>query len=264
MHLRRFLTLLIVTALIVTARAELSFGLDRTELTTDLVPGGQRTLRFNVNNAGTEPLPFTVYAEDFSIADGAPVFDQIAGARALAARLTVFPASFDLAPGESREVVVTLEPGAGPFTAGSYYAAVFVQSSRLTEATAGAGERGSRINVVRRLGLYVVADHQPESKPLPADVAITAITRTATGVAVKVRNPSAYVRQVNNGSVQITSVSGGNPLTLALRGFRLLPGTDTTVEVPVRDNLNTGPANVLAVVDYGAEELLTGEQRLNF
>ena len=99
---------------------------------------------------------------------------------------------------------------------------------------------------------------------IAADVAITAITRTATGVAVKVRNPSAYVRQVTNGSVQITSVSGGNPLTLPLRGFRLLPGTDTTVEVPVRDNLNPGPANVLAVVDYGAEELLTGEQRLTF
>lgn len=244
-------------------RAEQSFGVDRTELVTDLVPNAARSLRFTVNNPGTEALPFTVYAEDFAIADGAPVFGQPAGPRALAAKLTVFPASFELKPGEAREVTVTLAPGAGPFTAGSYYAAVFVQSSRLTEGGSPA-ERGSRINVARRLGLYFVADSQPERQPLPDDVVITALARTAGGVSVSVKNPSAYMRFVTSGNLQLTALSGGKPRALQLRRFRLLPDTVTTVETPVPETLKLGEANVLAVLDYGAAELLVGEQRLKF
>ena len=260
----KFPRLLVIFALMLSAgalRAEQSFGLDRTELVTDLVPNGARTLRFTVNNPGTEALPFTVYAEDFGIADGAPVFGQKPGPRALAAKLTVFPASFDLKPGESREVTVTLAPGAGPFTPGSYYAALFVQSSRLADAVAA---NGSRINVARRLGIYFVADCQPESKPLPADVTMTALTRTAGGVAVRVKNPSPYMRFVTTGSLQLTAISGGKPTAIPLRGFRLLPGTETTVDTPIPAKLKLGEANVLAVVDYGAEELLVGEQRLKF
>ncbi|HET7537251.1 MAG TPA: hypothetical protein VFJ90_12405, partial [Candidatus Didemnitutus sp.] len=130
-------------------RAELSFGVDRTELTTDLVANEKRTLRFNVNNAGSESIPFTVYAEDFGVTDGTPVFGGKSDARSLAAKLTIFPASFELKPGEVREIAITLDPGAGPFSPGSYYAAVFVQSSRLAEVTTG-DSRGSQINVARR------------------------------------------------------------------------------------------------------------------
>lgn len=260
-----FSRLLVLSTLALAAgalRADHSFGVDRTELVTDLVPNGSRTLRFTVNNPGSEAQPFTVYAEDFNIADGAPVFGQKPGPRALAAKITVFPASFDLKPGESREVVVTLAPGAGPFTAGSYYAALFVQSSRLTDAAPGAN--GSRIVVARRLGIYFIADCQPESKPLPADVAMTALTLTPAGVVLRVNNPSPYVRFVTNGSLQVTSLEGGKPVAIPVRAFRLLPETETTIETPVPAKVKAGEANVLAVVDYGAEELLVGEARLKF
>ncbi len=243
-------------------RADHSFGVDRTELVTDLVPNASRTLRFTVNNPGSEVLPFTVYAEDFNVADGAPVFGQKPGPRALAAKLTVFPASFELKPGESREVAVTLAPGAGPFTAGSYYAALFVQSSRLTDTAPGAN--ASRIMVARRLGVYFIADSQPESKPLPPDVTMTALTLTPAGVVMRIKNPSPYMRFVTNGSLQVTSLGGGKPTAIPVRAFRLLPNTETTIETPVPAKVKAGDANVLAVVDYGAEELLVGEARLKF
>jgi P pilus assembly chaperone PapD len=255
-----FVSLLLLAGIL---RAEESFGVDRTELLTDLAPNATRTLRFTVNNPGTEALPFTVYAEDFGIADGAPVFGQAAGPRALAGKLTVFPASFELKPGESREVAVTLDPGPGPFQRGSYYAAIFVQSSKLTESAAGA-ERGSRIVVARRLGLYFVADFEPEAKPLPGDVTITSLALAPGGVTLRVKNPSPYMRFVTGGSLQLTALSGGAPHAIPLRRFRLLPDTETTVETPVPAKWKLGEANVLAVVDYGAEELLVGEQRLKF
>jgi len=260
--LSRLLALSALTLAVGALRADHSFGVDRTELVTDLVPNATRTLRFTVDNPGSETLPFTVYAEDFNVADGAPVFGQKPGPRALAAKLTVFPASFELKPGESREVTVTLAPGAGPFPAGSYYAALFVQSSRLTESVPGAN--GSRIMVARRLGIYFIADSQPESKPLPPDVAMTALTKTPAGVVLRIKNPSPYVRFVTNGSLQVTGVSGGKPTAIPVRAFRLLPQTETTIETPVPAKVKAGDANVLAVVDYGAEELLVGEARLTF
>jgi P pilus assembly chaperone PapD len=264
MKIIRILPLLVLAACALSARADVSFGVDHTELVTDLVAGTTRTLRFNVDNPGTETVPFTVYAEDFEIANGTPVFSKKAGVRSLAARITLFPASFELKPGEVREVTLTLDAGPGPFTSGSYYAAIFVQSSRLSEAVATGDQRASRINVVRRVGVYVVANHQPESQPLAPDVTMTAITRTASGITLKIKNPSPYIRSVGGGTLQLTALSGGQPHAIAIRPFRLLPETETTVDVTVPAKLKLGDANVLAAVDYGAEELLVGEQRMKF
>ncbi len=264
MKITRFLPLFVLAAGLTPAGAEVSFGVDRTELVTDLVAGTTRTLRFNVDNPGTETVPFTVYAEDFEVANGSPVFSKKSGQRSLAARVTPFPASFELKPGEVREVTLTLDAGSGPFLPGSYYAAIFVQSSRLTAPVPESGQRSSQINIVRRLGLYVFADHQPETHPLPPDVTITALTRTETGVALKVKNPSSYMRSVGSGSLQLTALNDGKPHAIAIRPFRLLPNTETTIDVPVPAKLKLGDTNVLAVVDYGAEELLVGEQRMKF
>lgn len=260
----RLLPLFLLAACLTSARADVSFGVDRTELVTDLVAGTTRTLRFNVSNSGTETVPFTVYAEDFEVANGTSVFSKKPGARSLAARITPFPASFELKPGEAREVTLTLDAGPGPFTPGSYYSAIFVQSSRLAEPVTPGEQRASSINVVRRLGLYVFANHQPEAQPLPPDVTMTELTRTGTGVTLKFKNSSPYVRFVGSGSLQLTAISGGKPHAVAIRPFRLLPETETTIQQSVADKLKLGDTNVLAVVDYGAAELLVGEQRMKF
>ena len=264
MKIIRFLPVLALATTLATASAEISFGVDQTGLITDLVPGTTRTLRFNVDNPGTETIPFTVYAEDYEMVNGTRIFSKKAGPRALAARLTPFPASFELKPGEVREITVTLNAGPGPFIPGSYYAAIFVQSSRLSEPVSAGEQRTSQINVVRRVGVYVLADYQAEPRPLPADVTMIGLTRTASGVSLKLKNPSPYVRFVISGSLQVTAISGGKPTAIAIRSFRLLPEGETTFEVPVPAKLKLGDANVLAVVDYGAEELLVGEQRMKF
>jgi hypothetical protein len=69
---------------------------------------------------------------------------------------------------------------------------------------------------------------------------------------------------VVSGSLQLTALSGGKPHAVVIRPFRLLPDTETAVDVAVPAKLKLGDANVLAVVDYGAEELLVGEQRMKF
>src|SRR5688572_4015489 len=79
MKILRTLPLLFLVMCLPRAGAETSFGVDRTELVTDLVAGTTRTLRFNVNNPGTEVVPFTVYEEDFEIANGVPVLSKKSG-----------------------------------------------------------------------------------------------------------------------------------------------------------------------------------------
>ncbi len=124
-----------------------------------------------------------------------------------------------------------------------------MQSSRLAEPVAtGEPAQFAQINVVRRLGLYVFANHQTGNpaaaagrdhhRPLRAD----GHRRRPT-----LKNPSPYMRSVGSGSLQLTALSGGKPHAIPIRPFRLLPETETTIDVAVPAKLKLGDANVLAV-----------------
>ena len=262
---RLLLAIALAVAPVLSAAAAVTIGVDKAELITDLVAGQKRVLTLQVTNSGTDPMPVTVYPEDWQIVNGEPNFNNAPHARALGHAVTVAPASFELAPGAAQTVTVVLDPGAGPFTAGTYWSVVFVQSSRLAPEAAGTGGRGAQMRVVERIAVPLFADSTPESHPLPADVSVTSITRTPGGLDVGIANPSAYVRFVSGATVNLTPLSGGDICKVPLHAFRLLPGS--TREVPVglpAAVAGLGRTSVLAVVDYGAQDLVVGEARLTF
>lgn len=263
---RLLLALALVAAPFIT-RAGVTLGVDQAELITDLVPGEKRVLKLKVSNSGTDATPVTVYTEDWQINRGEPDFNNQTHARALGRRVTVSPASFDLAPGASREVTVVLDPGSEPFAAGSYWSAVFVQNARLAPApvTAKTEGLGAQMRVIERIGVLLFADSVPEAKPLPADIAITDIKRTPAGLDVTVKNPSPYMRLANAATVSLTPFAGGATQKIPLHSFRLLPGSsqDVAVALPAAAD-GIGRTSVLAVIDYGAKDLVVGEARLTF
>jgi len=242
-----------------------TIAVDHAELVTDLVPDQKRVLKLTVSNTGTEATPITVYPEDWQITNGAPDFNNKTHPRALGRRVTVAPASFDLAPGAAQEVTVVVDAGPGPFAAGSYWSAIFVQSARLSPVAESAPGRGAQMRIVERIGVLLFADSAPEAKPLPADVAITGIKRTAQGLDIGINNPSAYMRLVSSAVISLTPFAGGETKRIPFHAFRLLPGTtsDITVEVPAFVT-GMGRSSVLAVIDYDARDLVVGEARLTF
>ncbi len=247
------------------ASAAVTIGVDKAELITDLAAGEKRILKLKVTNSGTEATPVTVYPEDWQIVDGAPDFNNQSHPRALGRRVTVAPTSFALAPGAAQEVTVVVDAGAEPFTAGSYWSAVFVQTARLAPPAATTEGRGAQMRIVERIGVLLFADNAPEAKPLPDDIAITGITRTPQGLGIKVKNPSPYMRLASSASVSLTPLSGGETKKIPIRSFRLLPGSSQEIPIDLpADVAGLGRTSVLAVIDYGAQDLVVGEARLTF
>jgi P pilus assembly chaperone PapD len=247
------------------AFAAATIAVDHAELVTDLVPDQQRILKLKVSNSGTEATPVTVYPEDWQIARGEPDFNNQTHSRALGRRVTVAPASFDLDPGASQEVTVVVDAGPGPFEAGSYWSAIFVQSARLAPAAAGVASRGTQMRIVERIGVLLFADSAPEGKPLPPDVSITGIKRSPAGLDVSINNPSAYMRLVSSALISVTPFAGGETKKIPFHAFRLLPGTSSDIAVDLPAFVTgLGRTSVLAVIDYGAQDLVVGEARISF
>jgi P pilus assembly chaperone PapD len=245
--------------------AAVTIGVDKAELITDLASGEKRILKLKVTNSGTEATPVTVYPEDWQIIKGVPDFNNQTHPRALGRRVTVAPASFDLAPGGAQEVTVVVEAGNEPFAAGSYWSAVFVQTARLAPAATTAEGRGAQMRIVERIGVLLFADCVPEAKPLPDDIAITGIARTPQGLGLSVKNPSPYMRLAASATISLTPLSGGETKMIPLRSFRLLPESsqEIAIELPA-DVAGLGRTSALAVIDYGAQDLVVGEARLTF
>jgi P pilus assembly chaperone PapD len=261
----RLLLALALSAAPLLASAAATIAVDRAELVTDLVPDQKRILKLQVSNSGAEATPITVYPEDWQITNGEPDFNNQTHPRALGRRVTVSPASFDLAPGASQEVTVVVDAGPGKLEAGSYWSAIFVQSARLAPAAPGTSGRGAQMRIVERIGVLLFADSAPEGKPLPPDVAINGIKRTPQGLDISINNPSAYMRLVSSAIISVTPFAGGETKKIPFHSFRLLPGTTSAIAVELPAGVTgLGRSSVLAVIDYGAKDLVVGEARLIF
>jgi P pilus assembly chaperone PapD len=245
--------------------AGVTIGVDKAELITDLAAGEKRVLKLKVTNSGTDATPVTVYSEDWQIASGEPNFNNQTHPRAIGRRVTVSPASFELTGGASQDVTVVVDAGSETLLAGSYWAAVFVQSARLAPAPTGTVDRGAQMRIVERIGVLLFADNSPETLPLAADIEITGIKRTADGLTISVKNPSAYMRLASSAVVSVTPLAGGETTKIPLRSFRLLPSStqEIAVELPATVT-GLGRSSVLAVIDYNAQDLVVGEARLTF
>lgn len=240
-------------------------GVDRGELFLELVPGKGAASTFTVTNGGDTYSTVSLSIDDFAIAGGRPDFNSQPHPRALARQLTIFPTNLELAPGESREVRVLLDPGQGAFEAGTHWAVVFMQTTRLADMVPPGGDRQVQVRLVERVGVFVFADARPEPRPLADDVAVTALQFEDGVLKLAVKNPSKYLRMVREGYVLVTPLGGGAAQRWPVQVFRLLPDSTVRAEIPVPPSAaGLGRCNVLVALDYGSTEMVAGEQEFTF
>jgi len=73
------------------------------------------------------------------------------------------------------------------------------------------------------------------------------------------------MRLVSSATVSITPFSGGDTKNIPIRAFRLLPGASQEIAIELPPEVTgLGRSSVLAVIDYGAQDLVVGEARLTF
>lgn len=257
--------LLLVTLALAPFAAHAFVGVDRGELLFQLTPDRGASSTVTVTNSGDELSTVSLSIEDFEVVNGRPDFNSRTHPRALASRITVFPTSFELKAGESREVQVLLDPGGGEFEPGTHWAVVFVQTSRLANMVPPGGDREVRVRVVERVGVFVFGDSEPEPRPLPADVEITGLEKSGNKLVLTVRNPARYLRLVTEGYVLATPLAGGAAQRWPMQTFRVLPDSTVEADIAIPESAaGLGSCNVLIALDYGAEELVAGEQEIVF
>ena len=255
----------LVVALLAPLPAAAFVGVDRGEVLLELVPGKGASASITVTNGGDKKSAVSLSIDDFEIKGGRPEFNSQSHARALARRLSVFPTSFELAPGEAKEVRVLLEPGTEANVSGTHWAVIFMQTSRLADVVPPGGDRQVQVKLVERVGVFVFADAQPEAKPLPDDVAVTALKRDGEVMRLSVRNPSPYLRMVRDGYVLVTPLKGGAAQRWPVQVFRLLPNSTVQAEIGVpAASAGLGKCSVLVALDYGSADLVAGEQEFTF
>lgn len=264
--LRMFCGLVALAVAVFSPRPAAAFvGVDRGEVLLELAPGKGASATVTVTNGGDTKSAVSLSIDDFAIEGGRPNFNSQPHARGLARRLSVFPTSFDLAPGESKEVRVLLDPGVEANESGTHWAVIFMQTSRLADMIPPGGDRQVQVKLVERVGVFVFADAQPEPKPLPDDVAVMALARDGEVMKLSVRNPSQYLRMVRDGYVLVTPLKGGAAQRWPLQVFRLLPNSTVQAEIAVpAAAAGLGRCNVLVALDYGSADLVAGEQEFTF
>lgn len=174
----------------------------------------------------------------------------------LADWLAVSSLNFSLEPGETREVVYTVEVPPGT-PEGTYWSILFFESQApgAGEATAGIG-----IQTRVRVGhvIYVNVGQVTRSGEIegfryqPADVEPT------SSIRVMFRNTGNALLRAE-GRVELRNLDGELIHSLEVPSTPAFPGYASEIKALLPAELETGEYLVLAVLDYGQASVVTGE-----
>ncbi len=199
-----------------------------------------------VRNDGATPLAFRFYAGDFDQDRAGTHTYHDAGAmpNSCAGRVTVLPDGAVLAPGERRELIVTMAPGAETCWSG-----LFIE-------TRDWGAQGLNVGQRVMVKLYGIP---PGSS---VDGAITAVTATPGASSVDV-----YLDFVNAGSrplrpvgrVELRSVAGDVIAEHRVEAFSALPGRSRRLTLQLPTTLPPGRYVAVPILDIGSDDLIGGQ-----
>jgi P pilus assembly chaperone PapD len=243
-------TIAFVVCLMAPAIADAQIAVDRGDV--QLRPGRieDRVAIINVRNEGTEAVQASVLLEDWDRDEKGTNrwFKAGSVAGSCGERLTIFPRAMQLAPGQTQAVRVVLDSSA-TIDAECWSAAV-VQVARAGTANG----RSAQFNIRTAVKLYVT----PPGLPVGGEVTDILVDRDSVDVLY---TNTGKRHGVASGRVEFRSADDRISATLALPDIYVLPGTTRRVKVAI-PKLSVGRYVVLAVVDFGGDELAAGQAEL--
>jgi P pilus assembly chaperone PapD len=229
------------------------------------VPAGQRgSSTVLIRNSGEQPLTLKLYLADSRFEPSGRERELPLGSldRSCAPWTTLEAELLELQPGELHRVNIELAPPAG--ARGSYWAKLYVEEMSTPSADQHKVKgRSYQVFMRQRMGVRIFEDvpGTEERGAVVNHVKVATAGDTLT-VTLSVQNTGNAVLQCQ-GTVELRN-SRGEVLATLLPGakgkFFVFPGGGR--ELPVRSTLQLPPDayTVLAVVDYGGESLVAGEE----
>jgi hypothetical protein len=231
------------------AKAEVTISVSPSLTELRAVPGNTGEQQITVFNDGDEPFAVTASVREYG---GAP--------QKLSAKdfIEVSPKTFDLAPGESQSVRVSIAVPTDAPSGGRYATVTFRTDAKQSEAT-GTGVSGE-IGVPQ---LFTIKGAGPIEREAKIDRILPVLLEDGTiGFQLVVDNPG-NIHFFPQGALDVTC--GGAPTeTLQVpRGTAVVPGTERFVAVEGAFNIPSGTTcDARAKLDYGKQRPATS--RLSF
>lgn|GEM_PF-6728832 len=208
--------------------------------------GGATAATVTVRNEADRALSFRFYTGDFEQDEaGQHDYFELGTHRASCAdRLAVVPDGATLAPGERRELTVTMAPGAATCWSG-----VFVETREWDAAGVSVGQRV----MVKAYGVVDGA---------VGDASVVAVEATASGdtVTVGVTVDNHGTRPLRpQGVVEVRALDGSTVSSHAVEPFSLLPGHRRRLSLEVPAPATPGRYLAVPILDIGTDDLIGGQ-----
>lgn len=232
------------------------------------VPAGTRgTVSLSIRNTGERSLSLRLYLADSTFGPDGQEEDVALGvlARSCAPWVDLEADLLDLAPGELRQVALDLTPSAE--ASGSYWTKVYIEEVSVPEPVVEE-HSGRRYQVFmrQRMGVRIFQEVPgtvvPELVVTNVDVALGGESQRMVALTAENRGNSLLRCQ---GWVELRTSRGELVETVrpsADGRFLVFPEGRRIIRAGLPPNLEAGTYSVLAIVDYGGESLVAGEQVL--
>lgn len=252
----RFLLLLsFLLCLAVPARAQISAQVWPSKVTREAEPGKPLTQDVLITNRSTVAAVVRVRTMDWALSEGGDLQLLAFGTtpHSLASCMTLSPATFSLAPGESRTISVSMTmPADGEPTRWGLI---------LSEVRSTLPHRGAGPLAVGELGTTVYLTRAPEQDSRAQLTALDVTPQGADSMRVRVTLENDGQRHLYaGGDLQLEDEHGAIVRTGTFDKGVVLPGTVREFTWTCAGSLHPGHYKVTASVDTGNPYLLVGEK----
>ncbi len=261
------IVLLLVGAFQVAAWANI--GVSTLEINVQVAPGKSLSGSFAVINNSEKPAKVRVSLGDYdrNLNGGIRILPAGTLPRSLANFITFSPAEFTLAAGKGKSQKVSFTVVLPEGEAGPHWSLLLVQEVQPKEGQTKAkeGEQTTQGLIGIRFGIQIRQTDPTMASPA-ARITDVEVTLPEGGQPLKVivdfeNTGSTFLR--TKGELRFINAKSEVVATVAILPFRMLPGHQRRLEIPLAQALPAGDYIALAIFDFGGDFLLGGEARFS-
>jgi hypothetical protein len=244
-----------------------SFVVSPMEHHLQTAPGARETAVVAIRNNGRRAISLKLYFADSRFHSDGREEDLPVGTadRSCAPWILLEQPFLDLDPGQVKQV--TLRVSVPEDAGGSYWTKLYLEETSTPEPmTSSNAGRTYQVYMKQRMGVRVFEDvaGTGHSDALVSKVSVRPGTRERVFAARVENSGNALLRC--QGRIEIRDKNGAALETLKLGSngeFLLFPGSPRDLTVPSHTPLGAGTYTALAIVDFGGEHLVAGEEVFN-
>lgn len=241
------------------ALLEASISVTPQDIKIDVAANDTHQSSFTVNNTSDSPVQVSIKLTDWELTPEGEFLYSPAGSlkQSCSHWLRINPVEFTLPPKSNQQVAYTIN---APETMnGSYWSMIDVSSSPVD---AGTNDQGVAIKVALTIGMQVILK-DPKTTQRSAD--LTGVTiippteKTQRKIAVTIQNKdNGHIFVLGKFEIRNTS---GNIIAREETSYRFLvfPHSKRIFKHTLETELPKGTYSILAIMDYGEDDLIAGE-----